>query len=113
MIGPLKQFPDLRDHSPLNGGNATYLEDLYGRYLDDPNTVEEQWRHYFDALGSHSTSQTESTDTAAAGMSEAAAAKQEIGANGRRGGDRGGFEVHASVAESERAANKNHGPEQK
>ena len=34
----------------LYGGNAAYLEELYGRYAQDPNAVDEQWRQFFSAL---------------------------------------------------------------
>lgn len=37
-------------HSYLFGGNAPFIEELYERYLDDPNTVDPEWRHYFDKL---------------------------------------------------------------
>src|SRR5689334_8043673 len=40
----------LRDRyatTPLFGGNATYLEDLYERYLEDPQSVDPRWREYF------------------------------------------------------------------
>ncbi len=36
--------------SHISGGNATYVEDLYESYLTDPNSVQEQWREYFDKL---------------------------------------------------------------
>ncbi len=34
----------------LSGGNAAYVEELYERYLRDPNGVPEQWRDYFAGL---------------------------------------------------------------
>ncbi|MTI13501.1 2-oxoglutarate dehydrogenase E1 component [Sansalvadorimonas verongulae] len=34
----------------ISGGNAAYVEELYERYLRDPNTVPEQWRDYFAGL---------------------------------------------------------------
>ena len=34
----------------ISGGNAAYVEELYERYLRDPNTVPEQWRDYFGSL---------------------------------------------------------------
>ncbi len=37
--------------SELEGENAVYLEMLYEAYLEDPNSVDEQWRRYFAALG--------------------------------------------------------------
>jgi 2-oxoglutarate dehydrogenase E1 component len=34
----------------LSGGNAGYIEDLYERFLKDPNSVEPAWRQYFSDL---------------------------------------------------------------
>ena len=34
----------------LYGGNAAFVEDLYGRYGADPGSVPADWRAYFDAL---------------------------------------------------------------
>ena len=36
--------------SMLNGGNAAFVEDLYERYLADPDAVEPAWREYFSQL---------------------------------------------------------------
>lgn len=36
--------------SHIAGGNAAYVEELYERYLRDPNSVETQWRDYFEKL---------------------------------------------------------------
>jgi len=36
--------------SYLFGGNAPYIEDLYERYLDNPGSVPERWRAYFDQM---------------------------------------------------------------
>jgi 2-oxoglutarate dehydrogenase E1 component len=35
----------------LYGGNARYLEDLYGRYEADPAAVDDEWRRFFASLG--------------------------------------------------------------
>src|SRR5262249_23602587 len=35
----------------LYGGNARYLEDLYGRYESDPGAVDDEWRRFFASLG--------------------------------------------------------------
>lgn len=35
----------------LNGGNAAFIEDMYEQYLQDPASIEPQWRTYFDKLG--------------------------------------------------------------
>jgi len=39
-------------HSHLAGGNHDYLEQLFEDYLQDPNSVPEDWRHEFDKLPS-------------------------------------------------------------
>ena len=39
-----------RANSYLFGGNAPYVEELYEAYLDNPGSVPEKWRAYFDAL---------------------------------------------------------------
>ena len=35
----------------MQGHNAEYIEQLYARYADDPNAVDESWRAFFQALG--------------------------------------------------------------
>ncbi len=42
---------ELEQNAFLYGGNSGFIEDLYGRYLDDPHDVDESWRQYFDELG--------------------------------------------------------------
>ena len=37
--------------SLLSGANAIYLSQLYERYLNDPNSVESEWRSIFVTLG--------------------------------------------------------------
>ena len=39
-----------RSNSYLFGGNAPYVEDLYEAYLDNPGSVPDTWRTYFDNL---------------------------------------------------------------
>ena len=39
-----------RANSHLFGGNAPYVEEMYEAYLDNPGSVDEHWRAYFDAL---------------------------------------------------------------
>ena len=36
--------------SYLFGGNAPYVEELYESYLNDPTSVPENWRQYFDGV---------------------------------------------------------------
>ncbi len=78
MIGPLKFIPD--PGSSLNGANAPYLEDLYKRYVDDPGSVDEQWRTYFQSLDRDIPvaipSPAGGPGTARAPMTETGAAKQ-------------------------------------
>ncbi|MEM9955998.1 MAG: 2-oxoglutarate dehydrogenase E1 component [Pseudomonadota bacterium] len=35
----------------LQGANAAYVEQMYARYMDDPSSVEENWRTFFGSLG--------------------------------------------------------------
>ena len=37
-------------NSYLFGGNAPYVEEMYEAYLDNPGSVPDNWRAYFDAL---------------------------------------------------------------
>ncbi len=37
-------------NSYLFGGNAPYVEELYEKYLDNPASVPEKWRAYFDQM---------------------------------------------------------------
>ncbi|MEY4979699.1 MAG: 2-oxoglutarate dehydrogenase component [Pseudomonadota bacterium] len=37
-------------NSYLFGGNAPYVEEMYENYLENPGSVSETWRAYFDAL---------------------------------------------------------------
>ena len=34
----------------LFGANAPFIEELYARYLGDPNAVDAEWRTFFEAL---------------------------------------------------------------
>ncbi|MHB8453847.1 MAG: 2-oxoglutarate dehydrogenase E1 component [Acidiferrobacterales bacterium] len=36
--------------SPLDSGNASYLEQMYERYLRDAESVDQKWRRYFEEL---------------------------------------------------------------
>ena len=42
---------ELEQTSFLYGGNGSFIEDLYGRYLADPASVDASWRAYFEDLG--------------------------------------------------------------
>ena len=39
-----------KNNSYLFGGNAPYVEEMYEKYLDNPGSVPDEWRGYFDAL---------------------------------------------------------------
>ena len=34
----------------ISAGNASYVEELYEKYLEDPASIPEQWRSYFETL---------------------------------------------------------------
>ncbi|MEP2651899.1 MAG: 2-oxoglutarate dehydrogenase E1 component [Paraglaciecola sp.] len=38
------------DSSHMSGGNATYVEDMYEAYLEDAQSVSDEWRNVFDKL---------------------------------------------------------------
>src|SRR5216683_1250750 len=46
-MSAMKEF---LSNSYLFGTNAPFIEELYEAYLDDPQSVPEQWREYFDKL---------------------------------------------------------------
>jgi 2-oxoglutarate dehydrogenase E1 component len=46
-MSEMKQF---LDNSYLFGGNAPFIEDLYEKYLVNPQSVPEEWREYFDRM---------------------------------------------------------------
>ena len=74
MIGPVKTISYPGNH--LNGANATYLEDLYYRYQEDPTSVDDKWRLYFEALDRGAPAAPESSAAPTPVMSEAGAAQQ-------------------------------------
>ncbi len=41
----------LASTSFLSGANATYVEELYARYLENPDAVDRSWRDFFAGLG--------------------------------------------------------------
>ncbi|MDQ2695045.1 MAG: 2-oxoglutarate dehydrogenase E1 component, partial [Pseudomonadota bacterium] len=47
MSTPIEVF---RENSPLYGGNAAFVEDLYESFLQDPSSVSDNWRNYFNSL---------------------------------------------------------------
>src|SRR5688572_25484990 len=40
----------LISNSYLFGGNAPFIEELYEAYLNNPQSVSEEWRDYFDKM---------------------------------------------------------------
>ena len=48
--GERKMMQQYRASSYLFGGNAPYVEEMYEAYLDNPGSVSDHWRAYFDAL---------------------------------------------------------------
>src|SRR5579875_858838 len=44
-------MPPLDNNSFLTGQNAAFIAELYGRYLDDPQSVDASWRGFFAELG--------------------------------------------------------------
>src|SRR3954453_4417002 len=47
MSSVMRQF---LDSSYLFGGNAPFIEDLYEKYLANPQSIPEEWREYFDKM---------------------------------------------------------------
>jgi 2-oxoglutarate dehydrogenase E1 component len=45
-----KSMQELWQNAYLYGGNAAYLETLYDKYLDDPNSVPREWRDTFQTM---------------------------------------------------------------
>src|SRR5919106_6173320 len=41
---------DFLANSYLFGGNAPFIEDLYEKYLSNPQSIPEEWRDYFDRM---------------------------------------------------------------
>src|SRR5574343_1191698 len=70
-----------RSNSYLFGGNAPYVEDMYEAYLDNPGSVPDNWRAYFDAL-QHvpATDGTEARDVAHAPVIESFAQRAKANA---------------------------------
>jgi 2-oxoglutarate dehydrogenase E1 component len=62
MSAILERF---RSSGALYGGNAAFIEDLYERYLNDPESVDLAWRERFDAMRQEAANQP--ADQAVAG----------------------------------------------
>ena len=74
-----------RSNSYLFGGNAPYVEELYEAYLDNPGSVPDNWRAYFDAL-QHvpAVDGTDSRDVAHAPVIESFAQRAKANAFGKQ-----------------------------
>jgi 2-oxoglutarate dehydrogenase E1 component len=74
-----------RSNSYLFGGNAPYVEEMYEAYLDNPGSVPDNWRAYFDAL-QHvpATDGSESRDVAHAPVIESFAQRAKANAFGNK-----------------------------
>ena len=46
----MTQYQQYQSNSYLSGGNAPYIEELYESYLNNPGSVSDSWRAYFDAV---------------------------------------------------------------
>ncbi len=74
----MQQF---RSNSYLFGGNAPYVEEMYEAYLDNPGSVPDNWRNYFDALQNvPATDGSESRDVAHAPVVESFAQRAKANA---------------------------------
>lgn len=65
--------------TPLNGGNAEYLDALYEQYLRDPASVADRWRSCFASLAA-GTAERPHAPVRAAIAQRAAAARAANGA---------------------------------
>ncbi len=81
---------EYRSNSYLFGGNAPYVEEMYEAYLDNPGSVPDNWRDYFDALQNvPATDGSEARDVAHAPVIESFSQRAKANA----------FAVKASAAE--------------
>src|SRR2546425_2338988 len=76
-MSAMKEF---LSNSYLFGANAPFIEELYEAYLDDPRSVPEQWREYFDKLQLVSAGGNGGRDVAHAPIVEAFAPRARAGA---------------------------------
>src|SRR5467141_245226 len=76
-MSAMKEF---LSNSYLFGANAPFIEDLYEAYLDNPQSVPEQWREYFDKLQAVPAAGNGGRDVAHAPIVEAFARRARAGA---------------------------------
>ena len=46
----MSEMIDLKNTSYLFGSNAVFIEELYEKYIQDPNSVDPEWQQYFKEL---------------------------------------------------------------
>lgn len=46
----MSNYEQMKQSSIFSGGNASFVEDLYESYLNDPNSVPENWKKYFEEV---------------------------------------------------------------
>src|SRR3982750_89076 len=81
MASVMRQF---LDNSYLFGGNAPFIEDLYEKYLANPQSVDDEWRDYFDRMQMLPGSATKDVARAPVEQSFVERAKRgELGGGGR------------------------------
>ena len=56
-----KTMSDYMSDSHTSGGHLSYLEDLYESYLQDPDSISEEWKTYFNDLPFQNGSQKDSS----------------------------------------------------
>src|SRR5438093_315909 len=76
-MSAMKEF---LSNSYLFGANAPFIEELYEAYLDNPQSVPEQWREYFDKLQLLSAGGRGERDVAHAPIVESFARRARAGA---------------------------------
>src|SRR5713101_1210018 len=76
-MSAMKEF---LSNSYLFGANAPFIEELYEAYLDNPRSVPEQWREYFDKLQLVSAGGNGGRDVAHAPIIESFARRARAGA---------------------------------
>ena len=56
-----KTMSEYMSDSHTSGGHLSYLEDLYESYLQDPDSISEEWKTYFNDLPFQNGSQKDSS----------------------------------------------------
>jgi len=60
-----KYIERMQKTSHLSGGSVAYVEELYEQYLQDPQSVPEEWRRYFETMAVDSDAQGQDISHAA------------------------------------------------